>query len=72
LRRSKAAGESIFEGFSISCMSEAAIDRIHEATLEVFEILQALRFTAMKRWKYIMWGLYCRQRQATVFSRLML
>jgi trimethylamine---corrinoid protein Co-methyltransferase len=42
LRRSKAAGESIFEGFSINCMSEAAIDRVHDATLEV------LKFTGIK------------------------
>jgi len=42
LRRSKAAGEGMFEGFSISCMSEEAIDRIHDATLEV------LKFTGIK------------------------
>ncbi len=42
MRRSKAAGEEILEGMSISCLSEAAIDRIHEATLEV------LRFTGIR------------------------
>ena len=42
MRRSKAAGENMFEGFSINCMSEAAVDRIHEATLEV------LKFTGIK------------------------
>jgi len=42
LRRSKAAGESMFEGFGISCMSDEAIDRIHDATLEV------LKFTGIK------------------------
>jgi trimethylamine---corrinoid protein Co-methyltransferase len=42
LRRSKAAGGSMFEGFGISCMSEEAIDRIHDATLEV------LKFTGIR------------------------
>jgi trimethylamine---corrinoid protein Co-methyltransferase len=42
VRRSKAAGESMYEGFGISCLSDAAIDRIHDATLEV------LKFTGIK------------------------
>jgi trimethylamine---corrinoid protein Co-methyltransferase len=42
LRRSKAAGESMFEGFAINCMTDAAIDRIHDATLEV------MKFTGIK------------------------
>ncbi len=42
MRRSKAAGEMMHEGMGISCISDAAIDRIHEATLEV------LRHTGIK------------------------
>lgn len=42
MRRSKAAGEMMHEGMGISCISDAAIDRIHESTLEV------LRHTGIK------------------------
>ena len=42
MRRSKAAGVSMFEGFAINCMSDAAIWRVHDATLEV------LKFTGIK------------------------
>lgn len=38
MRRSKAAGETMYEGMGINCLSEAAIDRIHDATLEVLKI----------------------------------
>lgn len=42
MRRSKTAGESMFEGFGLTSISEAAIERIHDATLEV------LKFTGIK------------------------
>jgi trimethylamine--corrinoid protein Co-methyltransferase len=42
MRRSKAAGQSMYEGFGISCMSDEALERIHDATLEV------LKFTGIK------------------------
>ncbi len=42
MRRSKAAGEFMLEGFGIHCMTNEAIERIHDATLEV------LKFTGIK------------------------
>jgi trimethylamine---corrinoid protein Co-methyltransferase len=37
VRRSKAAAEIMVEGFGLNCISDAAVERIHDATLEVLK-----------------------------------
>jgi len=38
MRRAKAAGEKMFDGFGLTSISDDAIDRVHDATLEVLKL----------------------------------